>query len=179
MKRKKVKQVKEERKKMAIPKICSTPLEFQASVNDMLVDFLKEDFKDYVFETEKEMIDKEVYIYQSSEESMKKRRKENGGLSDIKNMEAIVLKANSNESQVVYVNNTQPQEEGYLAYDITEAEAVEIGSADWNMSKTETNKGPGPREFTRDTFNEIKSSNQTYLVFANYFGKKGIKTKKI
>lgn len=160
-------------------KICNTPSEFQEQLNDTLLDFLQTDFKDYVFETESEMVKKIVYSYRATDYAMHERRMDNGGLSDIRNMEAIVLHAAPGEGAVVYVNNTLPQELDYNAHPLSEAEAVETGNEDWNMSRTEANKGPGPREFTKATLHQIASGNKTYSVFKEYLGKKGIQTTKI
>lgn len=159
-------------------KISNTPSEFQEQLNDTLLDFLQTDFKDYVFETESEMVKKIVYSYRATDYAMHERRMDNGGLSDIRNMEAIVLHAAPGEGAVVYVNNTLPQELDYNAHPLSEAEAVETGDEDWNMSRTEANKGPGPREFTKATLHQIASGNKTYSVFKEYFNKKGIETRK-
>lgn len=159
-------------------KISNTPSEFQKQLNDTLLDFLQTDFKDYVFETESEMVKKIVYSYRATDYAMHERRMDNGGLSDIRNMEAIVLHAAPGEGAVVYVNNTLPQELDYNTHPLSEAEAVETGDEDWNMSRTETNKGPGPREFTKATLHQIASGNKTYSVFKEYFNKKGIETRK-
>lgn len=160
-------------------RIYNTPKQLENGISDKLLDFLNEDFKDYVFETESEMVKKIVYSYRATDYAMHERRMDNGGLSDIRNMEAIVLHAAPGEGAVVYVNNTLPQELDYNAHPLSEAEAVETGNEDWNMSRTEANKGPGPREFTKATLHQIASSRKTYSVFKEYFNKNGIETKKI
>ena len=160
-------------------KISNTPKELSLAIGNMLFDFLNKDFKDYVFKTESQMVHKVVYSYRASDYAINERRKDNGGLSDINNMEAIPIQAAPGESAMIYVNNTLPQEIDYNGHPLSEAEAVETGNRDWNMENSETNKGPGPRPFTQETVNKISTSRETYTVFKDYFNKYGIKTIKI
>lgn len=160
-------------------KIINTPKELSSAIENMLFDFLNKDFKDYVFKTEREMIHKIVYSYRATDYAMNERRKDNGGLSDIRNMEAIPIQAAPGENAMMYINNTLPQEMDYIAHPLSEAEAVETGDADWRMDKSDTNRGPGPRPFTQETVNKISKSRETYTVFKNYFNKYGIKTTQI
>ena len=113
-------------------KISSTPKELENSINDALFAFLQTEFKDYLFETQSKIIKDVVYKYKPTEWALHKRRGDNGGLSDINNMDIITF---ANESAVLFINNTRPQSPNMYDADLCEAEAVEVGDENWNMAK--------------------------------------------
>lgn len=154
-------------------KICNTPKELTETINNQLFDFLNKDFKEYLRETEREMIYKNVYSYRATDYAMNERRYDNGGLADMSNIKAVPY---INEGAVLYINNTFPQEVDYISHPLSLAEAVEVGDSDWHMDKSAMNNGPGARPFTQDTVDKMATSRRTYSIFKEYFNKLGIKT---
>lgn len=155
-------------------KIANTPMELINNVDDALLEFLQTDFRDFLEEVEVKMIDKHVYSYRPTDYALYERRRDNGGLSDTKNMNMYVFK---NEGACIYTNETPPQENDYRKADLTEAEAVEVGDAAWHMNNAEDNVGPGPRPFMQETVNYLASKRGTYTVFKKYFNGNTIQIK--
>ncbi len=161
---------------MKMKKHSNTPGEFASVVNNELFNFINSDLKDYLVEKQVEMIYKHVYSYKASNYAMSKRRYEQGGLADFKNIEVVPLRK---EGACLFINQTEPQEDAYKLEPLSLAEAVEIGAPTWNMGIKQTGAGPGPRPFTQETVNEMSQGDGLYNVFRNYFNKKGIMTRKI
>lgn len=154
-------------------KAYKTPQELTGAINKELLNFLNTDFKEYVFETQREMVHKHVYSYKASDYAMYERRYDNGGLSDTSNMRAITY---PKEGAILFVNETPPQEADFRNESLSLAEAVEVGDEAWRMHVNEKGKGPGPRPFTQETVNKMANSMKTYSTFKQYFNKLGIKT---
>lgn len=151
-----------------VPRMANSPQQLINNINDSLFNFLREDFKDYLFEEESKMVHKVVYSYKASEKALQTRRKDNGGLSDINNMDIVTY---PNEGAILFVNNTPPQKTEMRNDRLTEAEAVETGDSNWNQSI------PGARPFTQDTVYQIAKSRGTYSLFKNYYNGKTIQIK--